>query len=174
MKNKNTPLLKQQPGIEQLFDDLLTTDFPFYRESGNRELGTYGGWGSHGFYPPVNVEENDDHYLMSFDLPGVKKDEVKIEVRGDQLIVSGERNLEHKEGRKGRRYHEWSYGTFQRTFTLPTDMKTEEIEADFKDGILYIAIPGTQTTPITSTHIKLGEGKKKLLGRLTGKKEMAA
>jgi len=166
MKNKNLPVFKgqqgkQQQGVDRLFDDFLSTDFPVSDD-----------WGTSGFYPPVNLEESKDHYLMSFDLPGVKKDEVKIEVRGNELIVSGERKQEHKEGPKGRQYYEWSYGSFERSFTLPADMKSDEIEADFRDGVLYVAVPRTETKSALS--VKIGEGKKGILSRLTGKKEKAA
>ena len=67
------------------------------------------------FNPAVAVEETDSHYLLSLDLPGVKKDDVKIEIRDNELTISGERKEERKEKTKGRIDEERVYGSFFRS-----------------------------------------------------------
>jgi HSP20 family protein len=68
---------------------------------------------------PVDIEENDREYVVKAELPGMKKEEVKLKVEGGTLLISGERKAEKKE--KDKKYHrlERSYGAFQRSFTLP-------------------------------------------------------
>jgi len=91
--------------------------------------------------PSVEMEETDKEYIIKFDLPGVKKEEISIEAKNDTLTVSGERKAEKKENTKHRRYNERFYGTFTRTFRLPESVKTEEITASYKDGVLEIKVP---------------------------------
>ncbi|AHZ85222.1 HspC2 heat shock protein [Bdellovibrio bacteriovorus] len=90
------------------------------------------------FSPSVDVEEKDNAYLVSADLPGMKKDEIKVELNDNILTISGERTRESKsEGG----YSERSYGRFQRSFTLPVQVNSEKIEAHFEDGVLQITVP---------------------------------
>lgn len=103
------------------------------------------------FSPAVDVEEKDDTYHISVDLPGLKKDEIKIDLHDSVLTLSGERTREVKgEGR----YAERSYGKFQRTFTLPHQVDAEKIEAKFEDGVLYIALPKAETAKARSIKIQ--------------------
>ena len=89
------------------------------------------------FIPACDVEETNDEFLISFDLPGVKKEDVKIDVRENLISVSGER----KEEVKGRQSRERYYGTFSRSFSLPSNINSEKAEARFENGVLQIALP---------------------------------
>lgn len=90
------------------------------------------------FSPSVDIEEKENAYLVSADLPGMKKQDIKVELNDNTLSISGERVRETKsEGR----YSERSYGRFQRSFTLPVQVNTEKIEAHFEDGVLQITLP---------------------------------
>jgi HSP20 family protein len=91
--------------------------------------------------PRVNVEELEDKFEITAEVPGMKKDEIDIEVRDNILTIKGERKFEKEE--KEANYHicERSYGTFQRAFTLPENVKTDDIEAEYKDGVLRLGIP---------------------------------
>lgn len=73
--------------------------------------------------PACDVEETDGQYLISFDLPGVKKDDVKVELRDNQLTISGERKHEQKSEKKGRATHERYHGAFSRSFTLSRQLE---------------------------------------------------
>lgn len=145
-----------QRGIDRLFDDMLT---PF--SSSNREMDA--AWK---FSPACDVEETESHYMVSFDLPGIAKDDVKIEVTDNQLVVSGERKSETKE--KGSRHIvERFHGAFQRVFTLPASVDAERVEANYQDGVLRIAIPKVEAAK--PRRIKITEGKGSFIGKLLGK-----
>jgi len=91
--------------------------------------------------PPVDIEESDKEYLIKAELPGMKKEEVKLKVEGGTLSISGERKAEKEE--KDKKYHrvERSYGAFSRSFTLPEGALAEKISAVFKDGVLMVHLP---------------------------------
>ena len=108
------------------------------------------------FLPPCDVNETDRHYLLSFDLPGVSKNEVKIEVKNSELIVSGQRKHEAKETEQGKLSRERYFGSFTRTFTLPSDIDSSKVEAHFENGVLQIALPKTQVTQSHQIPIKEG------------------
>lgn len=93
------------------------------------------------FSPPCDIQETDREYLVSFDLPGVNKDEVKIEVQGNQLTVSGERKKEQKVESKGHLNTESFYGSFFRSFSLPNEVEADYAEANFENGVLKISLP---------------------------------
>mgnify|MGYP003574679417 FL=1 len=92
--------------------------------------------------PATNVEETEDELLLSAELPGMTIEDIEIEVKNNVLTVQGEKKDE-KEEREDRRYHLWerSFGSFKRTFTLPRTVVTDEISAEFKDGILSVRLP---------------------------------
>lgn len=118
------------------------------------------------FNPPCDVEESDLHYLVSFDLPGVSKEDLKIEVLENQLLVSGQRRSEKRESGT-RHLVERQYGEFQRIFNLPASVDSEKVEANFSDGVLRIAIPKAEVA--RPKQIRIGEEKSGLFGRLLGK-----
>ena len=93
------------------------------------------------FRPNVNTRETEEAYHIEVELPGVKKENVDIQVDGNVLTISGERNV--REEVKDEDYHkvESRYGLFSRSFTLPEKVDVSNIEAEFKDGILEVAIP---------------------------------
>ena len=110
------------------------------------------------FLPSVDVEEAGDHYMLSFDLPGMKKENVKINVQDNVLTVSGERKDEREEKTKTKYLSERYYGTFTRSFSLPAGIRTENIEADYRDGVLKISIPKAAASK--GRDIRIGEGKR--------------
>lgn len=139
-KEKNLPV--SRTGIDQVFDDFFGI-----------------GQGMESFNPPLDVEETDSGYVAALDLPGVKNEEVKIEARDGVLYISGERNKERREDRKGHHYSERSYGYFQRALSLPVGCDAEKISADFNDGILKIEIPKGETEKAKAIPIGIGTGK---------------
>ena len=95
-----------------------------------------------GFWSPiVDIEENNENFLVKAEIPGLKKEDIKISVRGNLLSVSGERK--HESETKGKTFHriERSYGKFSRTITLPSDVESDKVKATYKDGILTISLP---------------------------------
>lgn len=93
------------------------------------------------FTPTCDVYEKDDKIVVKSQIPGVKPEEVDIEVREDSVVIKGERK-EEKEVKKEDYYRrESAYGSFYRTIPLPQPVKSEDAQAEFEDGILTITIP---------------------------------
>jgi HSP20 family protein len=121
-------------------------------------------WSTPTFLPSCEVKEVDEHYILSIDLPGMRKEEIKVEVKGNQLSISGERREENKEKKKGSYRSERSYGFFERTFALPEEVKAEQITTEYADGVLSIAIP--KFTAARAQQVKIGESKPGLFDQL--------
>jgi HSP20 family protein len=95
-----------------------------------------------GFWAPViDIEEDNENIMVKAELPGIKKDDIKVTVRDNMLSVSGERKQEKETKEKTFHRIERSYGKFSRTITLPTAVDADRIKATYKDGILNITLP---------------------------------
>ncbi len=93
------------------------------------------------FTPTVNTREDDKAYYIEADLPGVKKEDIQLDIKDNILTISGERKLK-KEVKKEDYYKvESVYGKFERSFTLPDDVDVDKIEAKSEDGVLEITLP---------------------------------
>ena len=88
----------------------------------------------------VDIKDNQDHYLVEAELPGVKKEQICLEVEGDRLTISASLNEEKKEERARYLYSERRTGRFQRSFSLK-GVEKEGITASYKDGVLKIVMP---------------------------------
>lgn len=144
-----------QNGINRIFHEL---GWP------TRNQETFGKNSSEvAFAPACDVEETEEGYLLSFDLPGVAKENIKVELNDHDLVVSGERKEERKESSKTRRFVERSYGSFYRLFTLPNAMSAERIHANFENGVLKISIPKTEATK--TKQIPIGGVKPATIGK---------
>jgi HSP20 family protein len=91
--------------------------------------------------PAVNIVETKDHFNLSFAIPGMKKDDFHIDMEGNMLSVSCEKEeskeeKEHKYTRK-----EYNYSTFSRSFSLPEDVIKDKIQATYTDGVLHLMLP---------------------------------
>jgi HSP20 family protein len=91
--------------------------------------------------PAVNISELKDEYQVSVAVPGMKKDDFTIDVEGNVLTISSEKeeSTEDKDGQYTRR--EYNYSSFTRSFTLPDEVNKEKIEAKYEDGVLKINMP---------------------------------
>jgi len=91
--------------------------------------------------PPTDMLEDNDKYIVTVELPGMNKDQVKITVKDDVLTISGSKNRQSES--KSDRLHrvERSFGSFCRTLTLPSKVVSSKISADLKDGILKVTLP---------------------------------
>src|SRR4051812_33709025 len=95
--------------------------------------------------PAVNVIENNEEILIEVAAPGLRRDDFRIEVDNDMLIISSEHNDATDERRANYTRREFNYQAFQRSFTLPSsEVKGDKIHAKYADGILRIAIPRTE------------------------------
>jgi len=93
--------------------------------------------------PPVDIFETDDAFVATADLPGLSKDDLQIDLEHNLLTVSGERRFEENtEGDGGKfRCVERAYGSFRRSFNLPTSVDASKVKATFKDGVLTLNLP---------------------------------
>ena len=91
--------------------------------------------------PAMDLVENDDHYVLKADLPGLTQDDIKIEFEDRTLTVSGERKAEHEDSNEGFHRVERSFGSFSRSLTLPQGIDPEAVTAGFDRGVLEIRIP---------------------------------
>ena len=110
---------------------------PFFRwPSLRRQAVSETGW-----YPEIDVFEKDNRLVTKIDLPGMKKEDVKVEVTDGQLFISGERKREAEE--KGEEFYrcEREYGSFFRSVPLPEGAKIEDVKATFTDGVLEVSVP---------------------------------
>lgn len=94
-----------------------------------------------GFTPSVNTREGEYAYHVEVDLPGVKKEDINVDIKDNVLTISGERKTKTEIKEKDYYKKESTYGKFQRSFTLPDNTDIENIEANSEDGVLEVVIP---------------------------------
>jgi HSP20 family protein len=123
-------LVSLKERMDRLFEDT-------FARSRNIEEGLApGSWS-----PPVDIYETDENIILQAELPGIERKDITLEVKDDVLTLKGDRKFEKEV--KQENYHrvERSYGSFQRSFTLPSNIKRDKVEAEFKDGILEVILP---------------------------------
>ena len=91
--------------------------------------------------PAVNITEQSDQYLVSLAVPGMKKDDFKIDVDGNMLTISSQKEETKEEKDKRYTRKEYSYSSFTRSFTLADEVNKEKIDARYEDGVLNISLP---------------------------------
>jgi HSP20 family protein len=121
-------LFELQRNINQLFDSRV----------GNR---SEEGVGLSTWTPSVDIFEDETSFLVKMELPEIAREDVKVNLNENTLSVTGERRLENEERRESYHRVERAYGQFYRSFTLPPNVNTEEINAEFKDGVLRLTLP---------------------------------
>jgi HSP20 family protein len=94
--------------------------------------------------PIVDIFEEGHDIVMKAELPGMKKEDIEVNITDDIITVSGEKKKEEKIEKKNYHRLERSYGSFVRSFRLPTEVQTEQVKAQFKNGILEIRVPKTE------------------------------
>ncbi|MDH7500202.1 MAG: Hsp20/alpha crystallin family protein [candidate division NC10 bacterium] len=121
----------------------------FGRMRGPEEESLAAAWA-----PAVDIYETEDKVVLKAELPGLKKDHIDIQIRENTLTLKGEKKFEKEV--KEENYHrvERTYGTFQRSFTLPNTVKQEGIEAIFKDGVLEVSLPKAEEAKPKKVAIK--------------------
>ena len=105
--------------------------------------------------PAINLEETEDSYVVQAELPGLKKNEIKVAITEDSITISGERKIAKEE--KGKTYHrvEIAYGKFQRMLPLPGEIIPEKAKATYKDGILTIKLPKSEKAKVKEVEVEI-------------------
>ncbi len=120
------------------------------------------------FTPPCDIQETAGHYVMNFDLPGMTKENIHIEMEDNQLTISGERKTEERHEDAETQRIERAFGAFKRSFTLPFSVETDKIEANYENGVLTLVLPKVEAA--RPREIKINEGRGNILDRVFGKK----
>jgi len=135
-----------QNRLSSLFGNL-----PLQSGDGNKEeTMTVAEWS-----PLVDISEDDKEYSIRAELPGVKKEEVRITVENGLLSISGERKYEKEE--KNRKFHriERAYGNFVRSFSIPDDADASKVSAEFKDGVLNVHLAKNEKARPKAIEVKV-------------------
>ena len=105
--------------------------------------------------PAVDITEDDKEYLVKAELPGMKKEDVKVSVENGVVSICGERKFEKEE--KTKKYHrvERSYGKFERSFTLPELADPAKVKAEYKEGVLTVHLPKSEKAAAAVTQVKV-------------------
>ena len=104
--------------------------------------------------PALDLHETDSEYVVTVELPGVRKEDVSVEMTEGVLTVRGEKKSEREEKKERSRWVERSYGSFSRSFTLPANATPDRIDASYKDGILTLRIGKREETKPKTIAIK--------------------
>jgi len=105
--------------------------------------------------PAVDIAEQENEYLVKMELPGVNKEDVKISLESNILTIRGEKKQEKEEKNKSLHRVERSYGSFQRSFTLPTSVKSDKIDAFFEGGVLSVTLPKMEEAKPKQIEVKV-------------------
>lgn len=107
----------------------------------------------YGFLPTCDLKETKKEFILTLDIPGVKKEDVKIEFENGRLSVSGERKEEKEVKDERRHLSEAYYGSFQRSFTLPGKIDENKVDAHYENGVLTVKIPRLETSKAKAIEI---------------------
>jgi HSP20 family protein len=135
--------------FEREFSDLFRNFFDFVPSTFKSETGV--------FNPTVDIAETDTHFVVTAEVPGMSAEDFKVDISGDVLTIRGEKKTENEEN--GAHYHrvERTYGSFCRSFTLPNYVKSDEIDANYRGGILTLKIPKEEKVQPKTIPIKVHE-----------------
>ncbi|WP_437732664.1 Hsp20/alpha crystallin family protein [Sorangium sp. So ce1335] len=131
--------------MDRMFDDFgfggVLSPFrqsrPMAEQGGGRGLSAFGAnlWSPH-----IEVGERNGELVVKADLPGVTKDDIRVQIQDDSLIIEGERRQEQQEQREGVSYTERSYGSFLRSIPLPEGVQADDVNASFENGVLEVCM----------------------------------
>ncbi len=132
-------MMTLREAMDRLFDDAFT-----------RPLTLRDGWSA----PAIDMYQTDDEIVVKAALPGIKPDEVQINITGEVLTLKGE--TKHEEEKKEKAWHmrEQRYGSFERSVILPTDVVADKAKAEFENGILTITLPKAEEVKPKIINIK--------------------
>lgn len=129
--------------MDQFFDDLVP--FSWTRENGGKLMESWT--------PSADISEDKKEYLLRMDIPGMEKKDIKVNFQNGRITVTGDRKVEDTEEKKDYIRKERYEGSFYRSFTLPEAVKEDEIDANFKNGVLRITIPKAEVVEPKSIKI---------------------
>jgi HSP20 family protein len=109
--------------------------------------------------PAVDIFENEDSLVLKADLPDINPDEIDLQVENQTLTLKGHRKFEQQSDKGGYHRIERSYGSFVRTFTVPNTVDTENVKADYNNGVLTVTLPKREAAKPRQVKIDAGSAK---------------
>ena len=138
-----------QREMSRMFDD-------FFRGAPTRFTGAEAPFG--GPMPRVDVSETDNEYEVKAELPGLEESDVNLQLANNVLSIRGEKKAEREEKDKNYYLSERSFGSFQRSIPLPTDVEEDQVQASFKSGVLTVRLPKTERAKSQARRIEIKSG----------------
>ncbi|MBT3217121.1 MAG: Hsp20/alpha crystallin family protein [Candidatus Marinimicrobia bacterium] len=142
---KWTPQQSTFGNFDRMLNDVFGDGWNLPQQNVNRSAWT----------PALDVSETDNAYLLTADLPGLSKKEVKIQIKDDLLILTGERQEETDNSNENYHRRERQFGSFERSFHLPEDVMEDKITAKFKNGQLMVSLPKAEVVQLKGREIKI-------------------
>lgn len=135
-------MIKRDPfselrNFQEDFNRIFSSTLPRFLSGEAREEGLFSG----GWAPQVDIYEDQDSITLEADLPGMKLGDFNLSIENYRLTLSGERKFEKENKGDNWRRVERSYGSFTRAFSLPSTVNVDAVNAEFKDGVLRVALP---------------------------------
>jgi len=147
VKTETRPMLSMRD-FDRWFEDALprpfTPFFPRLRVGIEEEL-----------MPEVDMFESNGDLVLKAELPGMKKEDIEVTLTDGSITISGEKKKEDEVKKKDYYKLERSYGSFCRTFSLPTDVKGDQVKSTFKDGILEVRMPKSEAAKSKEVKVKV-------------------
>lgn len=140
--------LARPTDFDREFDDLIKGFFGDIQVS-------HGGLFERSFKPAMDISETEDSFTVKVEIPGVDPKELDVNLTGEVLTVKGEKKDEKEENDGNYRRIERSFGRFSRSMTLPCKVQGDEVEANYKDGVLTMKIPKSEDNIKKSVEIKV-------------------
>ncbi len=131
-----------QNQFDRLFDGLVGPAWPNGRSTT--------------FLPPIDLEENAEGFVLRADLPGMNQSHVSVRLVGDTIVITGERKAETPGKDATAHAKERVVGRFERSLTLGTRVRADQVEASFKDGVLEVRIPKADEARVREIEVKVG------------------
>lgn len=131
-----------QRRMNRLFERMIPTD------GGER--------GGLTFIPAAELEETDDAFKLKLEVPGIEKKDINVEVTPEAVSITGERRSETTTEREGYTRSEFRYGKFQRVIPLPSTVQHDKVQAEYKDGILWLNLPKAESEKQKAFKVNLG------------------
>ncbi|MDX1402608.1 MAG: Hsp20/alpha crystallin family protein [Kiloniellales bacterium] len=128
--------------MARLFTDPFEALFNFQRALDASRTSDWltRGLSGKGSFPPINVFRQGDDFVIVTELPGVHREDIDIQVHGDRVRISGKKEIQYEENSSLHRRERVS-GNFDRTIAVPTDIETDKVKAEYRDGVLLLKLP---------------------------------
>jgi len=107
------------------------------------------------FVPPAEMEETEDAVLIRLEVPGINPEDIDIQASAESVSIRGERKSESKTEEKGMTRTEFRYGSFQRVIPLSTRINHNQVEAEYKNGVLELTLPKVEETKQKAVKVKV-------------------